>query len=113
MGRNRRRKVEGRAEKGRFSARKKVAAILRMLRGEELDGLSRELDVTAATLSAWRETFLAAGAAGLKKRPGTAADEEVRRLKAMLGELTMRNELLRERCRLQGVSPLVSESSSE
>jgi hypothetical protein len=53
------------------------------------------------------------GEAKLKSRTTTAEDEEIRRLKAMLGELTMRNELLRERCRLQGVDPLGSGRSRE
>ncbi len=47
--------------KGRFSGRKKVEAVLRLLRGEDLDVLSRELAITAARLSEWREPFLAAG----------------------------------------------------
>lgn len=38
-------------EKGRFSSRLKTEAMLRLLRGEELDALSRELGVTAATQS--------------------------------------------------------------
>jgi Transposase len=80
--------------------------ILRMLRGEDLDSLSREFGVTAATLCGWREAFLAAGEASLKSRTPAPADEETKRLKEVIGELTMRNELLRERCRLQGVDPL-------
>jgi hypothetical protein len=38
-------------ERGRFSSRRKTEAVLRLLRGEDLDSLSRELQVTAATLS--------------------------------------------------------------
>ncbi len=38
-------------DKGRFSPQKKVEAVLRLLRGEDLDTLSRELGVTAARLS--------------------------------------------------------------
>jgi len=34
---------------------------LRLLRGEPLDMLSRELQVTAADLSEWRNKFLASG----------------------------------------------------
>ncbi len=87
-----------RVERGRFSARRKAEAVLRLLRGENLDSLSRELGVTAATLSEWREQFLAGGEASLKSRPGGASDEEVRRLQAKVGEMTMANELLLERC---------------
>lgn len=80
----------------RFSTKRKVEAVLRLLRGEELDAVSRELGVTAARLSKWRETFLSAGAASLKSRPRDGRDEEIARLKEVIGELTMRNELLRE-----------------
>ena len=47
----------------RMSARRKQAAVLRLLRGEDLELLSRELGVTAAELSGWRDRFLAAGPA--------------------------------------------------
>ena len=42
---------ERRDGRGRWSARRKMAAVLRLLRGEDLEALSRELGVTAATLS--------------------------------------------------------------
>ena len=54
--------------RGRWSAKRKTAAVLRLLRGEDMEMLSRELGVTAATLSGWREQFLASGLAGLKAR---------------------------------------------
>jgi hypothetical protein len=41
---------------------------MRLLKGEDLDTLSRQLRVTAATLSEWRDIFLANGIAGLKSR---------------------------------------------
>jgi transposase-like protein len=53
------------ADRGRFSARRKIDAVLRLLRGEELDLISRELGVTTATLSGWREDFPAGGQAAL------------------------------------------------
>jgi hypothetical protein len=43
-----------------MSARRKQGAVLRLLRGEDLELVSRELVVTAAELSAWREAFQAA-----------------------------------------------------
>jgi transposase-like protein len=46
-------------EPGRFSARRKTETILRLLGGESLDNLARELGVTAATLAQWREAVLA------------------------------------------------------
>ena len=50
----------GGPDRGRYSARRKAEAVLRLLRGEDLDALSRELGVTAATLSQWRDLFLTA-----------------------------------------------------
>ena len=86
-------------DRGRFSARRKTETVLRLLRGEDLELLSRELGVTAATLSAWRDDFLAGGQAALKSRPADDRDDEIARLRAKVGELTMDNELLLQRCR--------------
>ena len=41
----------------RMSARRKQSAVLRLLRGEDLELVSRELGVTAAELSAWRDAL--------------------------------------------------------
>jgi transposase-like protein len=76
-----------------------MEVVLRILRGEPLDALSRELGVTAATLAQWRDRFLAAGQAGVRSRAVDAREEDVARLRAKIGELTMENELLRERAR--------------
>ena len=45
----------------RMSAGRKQDAVLRLLRGEDLELLSRQLGVTAADVSGWRGAFLAAG----------------------------------------------------
>ena len=78
----------------RMSARRKQAAVLRLLRGEDLGLVSRELGVTAAELSGWRDRFLTAGEASLRSRPADARDAEIGRLQAKVGELTMTAELL-------------------
>jgi transposase len=91
----------------RFSARRKLEAVLRLLRGEHLELLSRELGVTAARLSTWREQFLAAGQTVLKKRPADPRDLEIARLRQKLGEVTMDNELLQQKIeRLEEGRPL-------
>ena len=86
-------------ERGRFSSQRKTAAVLRLLRGEDVELISRELSVTAATLSGWRDDFLAGGQAALKSQPTDDRDDEIARLRAKVGELTMDNELLTQRCR--------------
>ena len=78
----------------RMSARRKQDAVLRLLRGEDLELVSRDLGVIAAELSGWREAFLAGGEASLKCRPADARDTEIGRLKEKVGDLTMANELL-------------------
>ena len=78
----------------RMSAKRKQSAVLRLLRGEDLELVSRELGVTAVELTAWRAAFLAAGEASLKTRPADGRDVEIGRLKAKVGDLTMANELL-------------------
>src|SRR4051794_27279226 len=85
-------------ERGRFSAPRKAATVLRLLRGESLELLSRELGVTAATLAGWPDDFLAGGQAALKSRPVDDRDEEIARLRAKVGELTMDQGLLTQRC---------------
>ena len=77
----------GRGRGGRFSAGRKRATVLRLLRGENLESVSRELGITAARASQWRDQFLAAGQAGLKSRAPDARDEEHQRLHAKVGEL--------------------------
>ena len=56
--------------------------------------MSRELGITAARAAQWRDQFLAAGQASLKRRAPDAWDEANRRLQAKIGERLMENELL-------------------
>jgi len=58
----------GRDGKGRWSARRKTSVVLELLRGADLELTSRKYGVTAATLTEWRDAFLAGGAEGLKIR---------------------------------------------
>jgi Transposase len=99
---------ERRDGRGRWSAKRKYAAVLRVLRGEDLETLSRELGVTAAALSGWRDQFLEGGAANLKAREVDVDDEETQRLKSLVADLSMSNELLREKIhRMEAGRPLV------
>ncbi len=77
-----------------MSRQRKREAVLRLLRGEDLETVSRSLGVTAATLSGWRDAFLAAGEASLATRPTTSEALETERLKARLGEMLLERELL-------------------
>jgi transposase len=82
---------------GRMSRQRKTAAVLRLLRGEDLETVSRGLGVTAATLSGWRDAFLSAGEAALTAKPATGEELESDRLKAKLGTALIERELLNEK----------------
>src|SRR4051812_3589994 len=91
----------------RNSARRKLAAVTRLLRGEPLETVARDFNVTAARLSEWRDRALVAAEAAMKERERDGRDEELLRLKAKLGEITMVNELLEQKiAALEGGRPL-------
>ena len=85
---------------GRMSRQRKTAAVLRLLRGEDLETVSRELGVTAATLTGWHDAFLAAGEAALTSRAATGEELESDRLKARLGAALIERDLLHEKIAL-------------
>src|ERR1044071_7924776 len=85
---------------GRRSRQRKTAAVLRLLRGEDLETVSRSLGVTAATLSGWREAFLAAGEGELSTKPVSGEELESERLKAKLGAALIERDLLHEKIAL-------------
>lgn len=102
----------GRGCGGRFSVGRKSEAVMRLLRGEDLETVSRDLGVTAARVSQWRDLFLTGGQAGLKSRETDVRDEESRRLQAKVGELLMENELLYAKVdQLEAGSPLARRRS--
>jgi transposase len=76
----------------RWSVQRKTELVLRLLRGEGLDAVSRASQVPAHELESWKRSFLEHGARGLKIR----SDPEERDLtlaRAKIGELMMRLEL--------------------
>ena len=92
---------------GRWSAGRKVSVILELLRGADLETTSRKHRVTVATLTEWRNRFLAAGESGLKSRDTDVEDEEKKRLKSVVAGVCLDNELLREKiARLENGRPL-------
>ena len=79
----------------------------RLFRGEPLETLARELNLTVARLSGWRDRALVAAEAAMKERERDGRDEELLRLKAKLGEVTTANELLERKIgALEGGRPL-------
>ena len=83
----------------RWSAGRKRDVVLRLLRGESLEALSREVGVEIYRLEEWRERALAGLELGLKARQGEPLAEALDAAKRHIGELSMEIELLRERAR--------------
>lgn len=93
----------------RWSVARKREAVLRLLRGESVELLSRELAVPIFKLEQWREKADAALDGALKEREADAASIELDAAMKRIGELSMENELLRARIEKPG--PLVRRRS--
>ena len=88
----------------RWSANKKLDVVLRLLRGEKLEEVSREVGVEAHRLAAWRDEFLDAGKEGLKgKRATTEEDRRLRDAERKIGELTLENEIWKKVAEKRGL----------
>jgi len=101
----------------RWSAKRKQEVVLRLLRGESLDAVSRETGVPAGELSSWRDDFLEGGQSGLKRRSEDpkvdGLERELKRTRAKLGELMMDKELLEIRvARSEGEAPFPKRRSN-
>jgi hypothetical protein len=83
--------------KQRWSARRKGEVVLRLLRGESAEVLSRELGVEIYRLEKWRERALRGIETALKEREGDPLKQEYDAALKRIGELSMEVELLRAR----------------
>jgi len=79
----------------RWSARRKRDVTLRLLRGEPLDAVSREVGVEIYRLEQWRDKALLGIDEALKDRTGDPLQTALDEAKRHIGELSMENELLR------------------
>src|ERR1700681_1928056 len=96
----------------RFSVQRKMAVVARLLRGEPLELVARETNVSIGKLTEWRERALAGAASALKERERDDRDDEIARLKSKVGEITMDNELLYAKIEaLEGKRPLAHRRS--
>jgi transposase len=89
----------------RWSRRRKMEAVLRILRGESLDAVSRDVGVEIYRLEEWRDQALAGMEEALRPKPRSAAQMELEKAQKLLGEAMMEVELLRAKCR-KGNIPL-------
>ncbi len=76
----------------RWGARAKAEIVLRRLKGEELDTVSRETQVPVHRAVA--ADLPHGGINGFKRRDTPGAERELKRMQAKVGELTMKLEIV-------------------
>lgn len=80
--------------KNYWTSKRKVEVVLQLLRGEEIDFLSRKYEVTVSDIHQWRETFLFNGENGFKRSPESSKLHKAERL---IGQLQMELELTKKK----------------
>ena len=86
----------------RWSAARKREVVLRLMRGEPTELLSRELGLPVFKLEQWRQKAEAALEGALKEREADPADGQLAAAMQRIGELSMEVELLRARIERPG-----------
>jgi transposase len=86
----------------RWSVARKREVVLRLLRGESAELLSRELGLPMFKLEQWRQKAEAAVDGALKEREADTASAELAAAMQRIGALSMENELLRARIERPG-----------
>jgi len=94
----------------RWSSGRKKAVVLRLLRGEPVDVLSREVAVPIYKLEQWRDRALTGIDAGLKERENDPLEKALDDAQRRIGELVMEVEILQKERRAK--RPLVRRRSS-
>ena len=86
----------------RWSATRKREVVLRLMRGEAAELLSRELGLPLFKLEPWRQKAEAALEGALKEREADPAEGQLAAAMQRIGELSMENELLRAKMERPG-----------
>lgn len=98
------------AEVRRWSAGRKKEVVLRLLRGESVDAISREVSVPIYKLEQWRDRALAGIDAGLRERENDPLERQLDDANRRIGELVMEVEIMQKERRAN--RPLVGRRSS-
>lgn len=94
----------------RWSSGRKKEVVLRLLRGEPVDAISRAVSVPIYKLEKWRDLALTGIDAGLKERENDPVVAQLDEANRRIGELVMEVEILRKE--RQAKRPLVARRSS-
>jgi transposase len=86
----------------RWTVTRKREVVLRLLRGESIDAVGREVGVEIYRLEEWKDKALSGMDASLRERDGDPLEKELQSARSKIGELMMDIELLREKTRRPG-----------
>lgn len=82
-------------KKQRWSMPARKEVVLRMLSGESIEDLHRELGVEAHRLEEWRDLALSGMEIGLKGKGSDPTNKELEKARTTIGRLTMELEIHR------------------
>jgi transposase-like protein len=98
----------------RWTAKRRAALVLSILRGEtSVQEAARKHDLTVAEVEEWKDRFLLAAENALRSRPKdeeALKDEQIKKLERKVGQLVMDMEILQEASKLR---PFAAETSEE
>jgi hypothetical protein len=77
-----------------LTSKRKTEIVLQLLRGEDMEMLSRKYEVTMSDISQWRDIFLSNGENGFKRSPENSKLHKAERL---IGQLQMELELTKKK----------------
>ena len=105
--------MENEQDTQRWTAKRKGALILSILKGEtSIQEAARTHGLTMAEIEDWKDKFLLGAENALRSRPRdeeALKDEQIKRLKQKVGELVLDMDILREANKLR---PFVASSPS-
>lgn len=80
----------------RWTAARKQEVVLRLLRGETLDAVSRDVGVPMYRLADWRDRVVMGIPALLHEGPGDGREVALKEARRKIGDLLMEIELLKK-----------------
>jgi transposase len=83
----------------RWFAQRKLDVVMRLFMGEPIDDVSRDTGVEIYRLEEWKQEAMAGMESRFKKKSTDPMAQELARAKQKIGELSMENELLREKAK--------------
>jgi len=83
-------------KKKRRSVALKEEVVLRLLKGEDLELVSRQTGFPLHELTAWRERYLRGGREALKSHPGDPVNAELDQAKKLIANQALEIEILKK-----------------